>query len=425
MSIPAVPCRSSKMPIGTVAPASILLPRPLPHQIPILLSPARFKVAVCGRRFGKTALGLMATVKGHGPRRGAYRGAYDGATIWWIAPSYPVAKQIIWPQLRRSLRQAASRISESEHSIELPNGGSVTVKSADNPDSLRGAGLDGIVFDEAAFCSKRIWSEVLRPMLSDRLGWALFISSPNGANWFFDLFQKATAAGWERWQRPTSDNPLIPPAELTAALADIGPRAYAQEYEARFTEQEGAIFPAEYFSEEAGELWFDDWPDRSDIRVLALDPSQGKDIKRGDYSAFALVQKVGTTLYVEADLARRPTSEVVAAGMRLFEAFQPDDFAVEANGYQELVGVEFGREFERRGVLNPVSLVVNRDKKENRIAGTLDPLLAQRRLRFRRTPGTQMLVQQLREFPIGKHDDGPDALEMAIRRAGELLAGCN
>jgi predicted phage terminase large subunit-like protein len=339
-----------------------------------------------------------------------------------VAPSYPVAKQIIWPDLRRALEPVAVRLSESEHSIMLPNGGSVTVKSADNPNSLRGAGLDGVVVDEAAFCEKRVWFEVIRPMLSDRMGWAMFLTSPNGCNWLFDLYQAAGGDGWERWQRPTSDNPVIAREEIQAALTEVGPRAFAQEYEARFTEQEGAMFPAEYFE---GDIWFDDWPERSDIRVMALDPSQGRDIKRGDFSAFTMLQKVGRTIYVDADLARRPVTEIVAAGMRLFDDFQPDELAIECNGFQELVGVEFVREFSRRGLaVERIWQFENTEKKENRLSSTIDPLLANRHLRFRRTAGARMLVQQLREFPIGRHDDGPDSLEMAIRFAGQRLAEC-
>ncbi len=78
--------------------------------------------------------------------------------------------------------------SESERLIVLPGGGEFQVKSADNPDSLRGAGLDGVVVDEAAYVKEEAWTEALRPALSDRRGWAMFISSPNGYNWFHTLF---------------------------------------------------------------------------------------------------------------------------------------------------------------------------------------------------------------------------------------------
>lgn len=158
---------------------------------------------------------------------------------------------------------------------------------------------------------------------------------------------------------------------------------------------------------------------------MALDPSKGADSRRGDYSALVWlgIDRRGL-IYVEADLARRPTPEIVAGGVERFGLFRPDLFGVEVNQFQELLAGEFESEFRRRGLLGvrPVP-IDNRVSKQVRIR-RLGPYLASRRLRFRAgTPGTQLLVEQLREFPVADHDDGPDALEMAIRLAAELLHG--
>ncbi len=364
----------------------------------------------------------MATVRGHGPNRGTFLGAIDGACIWWIAPSYPVAKQIIWPDLRRSLENAAIRISESEHSITLPSGGSVTVKSADNPNSLRGAGLDGAVMDEAAFCEERVWKEVLRPMLSDRQGWATFISSPNGCNWFYELFQSANGEGWERWQKPSSENPLMTKAELAAALREIGPRAYAQEYEAKFTEEAGAVFPVEYFPDS---LWFDEWPESPDIKVITCDPSLGK-TKLSDYSALVCLAKHEDTYYVSADLEKRPPAKIVSDSLRLHQQFRPDCIGFEAVGFQELLRQDFddavdAARMEVWSVAIPCGPVVSKTRRVLR----LDAPLSEGRIKFKRgCRGTELLVEQLRGFPLPKyHDDGPDALEMAVRLCEEILRG--
>ena len=127
-------------------------------------------------------------------------------------------------------------------------------------------------------------------------------------------------------------------------------------------------------------------------------------------------------LYVEADLARRPTPVMVADGVAWYRRFQPEGFAVEANQFQELLGREFAAEFQRQGLLAPDPwLIDNRVNKLLRIR-RLGPYLSLRRLRFKAaSPSTRLLVEQLRNFPIGDHDDGPDALEMAIRLAAELL----
>ena len=123
----------------------ILLPDPLPHQLDVLRHPARLKVVVCGRRWGKTLLGLIACVEGHGPPGSGFRGALEGGNVWWVAPSFPIAQEI-WRDLKRALRGAWTDKKEKQFRIELPGGGSITVKSADDPDSLRGVGLNGVVF---------------------------------------------------------------------------------------------------------------------------------------------------------------------------------------------------------------------------------------------------------------------------------------
>lgn len=216
----------------------IYLPTPLEHQLSVLRSPSRFKVVCCGRRWGKTKAGLIAVVEGHGPP-GTLQGALDGADVWWVAPTYPVAS-MIWRDLKHALRDAWSSKSEVDRRIELDTGGSISVRSADRPDGLRGSGLDGLVIDEAAFVREEAWAEALRPALADREGWAMFISTPCGQNWFHDLYQRAASTpSMERWQRPTSDNPLIPPGELEAARGEIGPYTYAQEFQAQFVTPEG------------------------------------------------------------------------------------------------------------------------------------------------------------------------------------------
>ena len=98
-------------------------------------------------------------LKGHGAFKGQWRGAIDGGNIWWIAPSYKVASKI-WRDLKRATKDAWVEKNEVERRIELPGGGSVTVWSADDPGSLVGDGLDGVVFDEAAKIHRDAWGEL-------------------------------------------------------------------------------------------------------------------------------------------------------------------------------------------------------------------------------------------------------------------------
>lgn len=140
--------------------------------------------------------------------------------------------------------------SEVERRIVLPGEGSVTVRSADDPDALRGAGLDGVVLDEAASMKEEAWKEAIRPALADKQGWATFIGTPKGFNWFHDLFERAGQGGdWARWQRPSWDNPLVTPEELKSVRMEIGAFAYSQEIEADFTSVAGGCFPREMIPE--------------------------------------------------------------------------------------------------------------------------------------------------------------------------------
>lgn len=171
--------------------------------------------------------------------------------------------------------------------------------------------------------------------------------------------------------------------------------------------------------------WFAEWPRRLRLKTLALDPSLGRDDARGDYSAYVLLGiDAEGVLYVEADLARRATAELVQRGVELHERFAPDAFALEANQFQHLLGPLFAAEFQRQGrAAVGIWTLDNRVPKGARIR-RLGPWLVGGRVRFKTdSPGTQLLVRQLREFPLADHDDGPDALEMALRLAQELEAG--
>ena len=181
-------------------------------------------------------------------------------------------------------------------------------------------------------------------------------------------------------------------------------------------------WPALYFEDH---IWFRNWPDVLTIKTMALDPSKGSDARRGDYSAYVMLGIDPTgIIYVEADLARRATPQMVADGAARCRVFQPLAFGVEANQYQELLAGEFVAEFERQQVGSIVPAAIhNYVNKQVRIR-RLGPYLSQRRLRFLAgSASTKLLVNQLQDFPAAAHDDGPDALEMALRIAEEVWHG--
>lgn len=387
------------------------------------------KLLACGRRWGKTCTGMLAAIRGHGPHRGCRRGAIDGARIWWVAPSYPqIEASNIWNDLKKACtKEAGCTHSEQSRTIGFPGGGSIEVKSADS--DLRGAGLDGMVDDEVAFMEEDTWTKVLRPMLADKKGWCIHITTPNGMNWWRDLFLKAkNRPGWETWQRPSSDNPLMTPEELSELEWSIGPQAFSQEHGAQFTDIEGAGFPGSYF--DGDDLFFDDWPDDGEIvwRALGIDPSLGR-TEHGDYSAIVsmALNKHGI-IYVDADLARRPPATIIADCIGIVREFRPHAVGIETNGFQEMIVPQLVADAAKVDCpLPPIECIVNSSNtsKVARIITSLDPYLAlkRREFRFRKTRGCGLLVKQLREFPSGEHDDGPDAMDMCLVTLKKLFSG--
>lgn len=177
-------------------------------------------------------------------------------------------------------------------------------------------------------------------------------------------------------------------------------------------------WPAEYFDDH---IWFDEWPTDLAWKVIALDPSKGGDGRHGDYSALVVLGIAADgTAYVEANLARRDVSQIVIDGTRLCAEHQADQLGVEANQFQELLVDDFLAEFARQGIhACKLAKLHNSVPKRVRIR-RIGPWLSRQRMRFLRgSASTELLVDQLRDFPLGSHDDGPDALEMAVRLVEE------
>ena len=209
---------------------------------------------------------------------------------------------------------------------------------------------------------------------------------------------------------------------LMCLRVDSGRTAFEREKQSSPINPESCEWPEEYFGEH---IWFDEWPTEFQVKSMALDPSKGGQDKVGDYSALVWVgiDRRGL-IYAQADLARRPTPQMVADTVGRFREFRPDALGIESNSFQELLAGEVANELRRQNVPGVgVTQMANPENKRVRIR-RLGPLFSARRLRFKADcASTRMLVDQCRDFPHGDHDDGPDALEMAIRLAGLFMAG--
>jgi predicted phage terminase large subunit-like protein len=209
---------------------------------------------------------------------------------------------------------------------------------------------------------------------------------------------------------------------LMQMRVESGRTAFEREKQGSPIDPEVCEWPDAYFAEH---IWFESWPTELLIRAIALDPSKGRDARRGDYSAYVLVGiEPSGMIYVEADMARRPTPQMVSDGAALCGRFRPDAFGVEANQFQELLCDELAAEFSRQGVSHILPAAIHNHVGKLVRIRRLGPYLSQHRLRFlSRSASTKLLVDQLRDFPAGAHDDGPDALEMAIRLGETMLHG--
>lgn len=221
-------------------PLEIVLPPLHSGQQEVWASNARFKVVCCGRRWGKTHMGVLKCVEV----------ASQGGQAWWVGPTYPVGL-LGWDLLLKLVRPIPGlEIRVGEKKVVFPGGGWVQVKSAERPEGLRGESLDYVVLDEVADIGAEAWFESLRPALADRQGGAMFIGTPRGqSNWFFDLWNKAQKdkkGSWGAWQRPTSNNPFIPPDEIEDARLDLDSITFAQEFLAEFVISGGTVFKPEW-----------------------------------------------------------------------------------------------------------------------------------------------------------------------------------
>jgi len=208
---------------------------------------------------------------------------------------------------------------------------------------------------------------------------------------------------------------------LMKMRAESGKSAFEREKQNSPLNPDLCEWDEKYFEREG--FWFDEFPSDARVRVMALDPSQGKHTNRGDFAAYVMLALgADGELYADAELLRLPIDEMVEAGIRLWRSFQPDAFGVEGNQFQDLLADFFRQRFQAHHlpVLQP-SLIFNSVAKEVRLR-RLGPWLAAGKIHFRtHSPGAALLVEQLEQFPIGDHDDGPDALEMAIRLMDQTI----
>ena len=191
----------------------------------------RFSVLVVHRRGGKTVLAIMQLIDA------AAKNTHGNGRYAYVAPLFRQAKAVSWDYLKHyALKIPTTKVNESESYVELPNGARIRIYGADNPDSLRGMYLDGVVLDEVAQMKPEVWGEILLPALADRNGWCLFIGTPHGINLFSDVYYKACAdPSWFARCYTYRDTNSMDEKQIEALRKEMTDNEWRQEMECDFT----------------------------------------------------------------------------------------------------------------------------------------------------------------------------------------------
>jgi len=215
-------------------------------QLEIIARARRFNAVACGRRFGKTAMGIAIAAMGW---PGHLKGLLQGYDAGWFAPNYKLLDEA-WRTSKAALggQGLIERSDVQQRRLELTTGAALDFWTLEDPDGGRGRKYGLAVVDEAAMARhlQAAWDAAIRPTLTDHKGGAWFFSTPKGRNFFFELHRRAEDPGrfgdWAAHHAPTSANPHIDPAEIEQARLTLPERIFAQEYLAQFIEDGAGVF---------------------------------------------------------------------------------------------------------------------------------------------------------------------------------------
>lgn len=263
-------------------------PRPLQEKIHNSLK--RFNVLVCHRRFGKTVLAVNHLVMTACEKQ--------NARLAYIAPTYRQGKAVAYDYLKEytdPLMKLGGKRHETELKVDLWNGSRIQIFGADNPDALRGLGFDGVVLDEFALMSPRAWSEIVRPAISDKLGYVIFIGTPMGHNHFWEVYDLAKRRGgdWYAKLYRASETDVISDEELEEARATMPDDQYQQEFEVSFQAAVSGAYYGKQIQKAEREDRITDVPYDSNNDVETW-----WDLGIGDSTSIWFAQRVGTEIHL-------------------------------------------------------------------------------------------------------------------------------
>lgn len=389
-----------------MATLTVKLLRPHDAQRMVLDQAKRFNILACGRRWGKSQLGVDRIIAP----------TLQGYPTAWFSPTFKMLMEA-WRVLQETLAPIIETRNNAEMRLSLRGGGSVTAFSLDTEvqDTVRGRAFKRVVIDEAALVRnlRQTWENAIRPTLADFRGDAWFLSTPRGFNDFRVLFDRGAdpeREDWASWQMPTSSNPYIDPSEIEAARAEMTEGAFNQEFLAEFVNWEGAVFRnvAECATAERK-----DAPEAGHEYVIGAD--WGRSV---DYTVFCVIDVTARSM-VDFDRSNR-VDYVVQRGrlQALYEKWRPSRIIAEANS----IGQPILEELVRAGL--PITPFMTSNASKANIVENLALAFEQRNISILNDPVLQGELQAFQaeqlpggmlrySAPSGAHDDCVISLALA------------
>lgn len=382
----------------------------LKWQQEVFKSNKRFKVVAAGRRCGKSRLSAVTLLI-------EALNCPEGSHVMYVAPTLGQARTIIWDLLHELGRPVIKSSHVNNLEISLINGRKILIRGADNPDSLRGVSLTYLVLDECAFVKEDVWQKILRAALSDKKGRALFISTPSGRNWFYDVYKLGLSEEdeeWKAWHFTTQDNETIDPKEIEAAKRTLSSFAFKQEYLSSFDNAGADVFKQEWFKT-APEPQYGSY-------VVAIDLAGFEDVgatagaakKRLDESAIAIVKVTdnGDWWVKKIEHGRWDIRTTAVNILKSIRDYQPIGVGIERGSLKNAVLPYLTDLMRKNNIYAHVTdLTHGNKKKAERVVWSLQGRMEHGRISFNEDEDWEEFIDQLIMFPtVGVHDDLVDAL---------------
>ena len=386
-------------------------------QMQIFKSDKRFKVASCGRRFGKSDLAAWVLI--------IKALQSPDKDVFYVAPTFQQAKDILWSILKDVGQNVIKSTHENTATITLVNDRKIYLKGSDRPDTLRGVGLAYVVMDEYASMKPEVWEMILRPTLADVKGGALFIGTPAGKNHFHKLWLEAqlpeNEEDWESYQFVSTDNPFLDPAEIEAAQKSMSTQAFRQEFEATFESFSGGVFQEEWVKYEEDEEFDEETSSKVGHYVVSVDPAgfekadKGRGLKSSklDETAISVVKIVGDEWLVkDIHHGRWNIKETAEKIIDVSEDVSATTVGIESGALKNAIMPYIEDEMRVRGRwINITDVTHGGKRKQDRIVWALQGRMEHGKIKFRKANWNHEFISQMLDFPSPlSHDDLLDSL---------------